>query len=78
MVFLYPSLNILVVVRQKCFLFFLEFGADVKQLLHDFAGLFFGDGPARHDPYPVSVKVVEGASFECAEYFEVFRVGNAL
>ena len=78
MVLLNPCLHILVIVSQKCFLFFLEFSADVKQLLHDFAGLFFGNGPARHEPHPVPVKVVEGAGFECAEHLEVFRVGNAL
>ena len=78
MVFFNPCLHILVVVRQKSFLFFLEFGADVKQLLHNFAGLFFGDGPAGHEPYAVPIEIVKCTGLERAKHLEVFRVGNAL
>ena len=78
MVLLNPCLHILVVTSQEKFLFFLEVVAEAAKLLHDFAGLFFRYSPARHEPYTMSVKVVECAGLERAEHFEIFWVSDAL
>ena len=77
MMLFYPALHILIIASQKVFFFFLEVVADVAKLLHDFTGFFFRNGPAGHETHSMPVQIVEGAGLECAEHFEVFRVGDA-
>jgi len=73
-----PRLDGAVIVGKEVHLGFLELRTDARQLAHDVAGLFFGNGPAGQEADAVAVKVGEGAGLERAENAQVLRVGDAL